>query len=46
MNFNDAKCILNKKNKSPYTDIEIKEIMSLLEVISDMMCHNLTHLNS
>jgi len=45
MNINDAKRILNKNNESPYTDHEIKEILSFLETISEMVCHNITHLN-
>jgi len=46
MEFNDAKRILNQKNKCPYTDDEIKEIIKFLEVMSDMIFLNLTHLNS
>lgn len=45
MNFNDAKQILNQNYESPYTDKEIKEIIKLLEVVSEMVCHNLKHSN-
>jgi hypothetical protein len=45
MNFNDAKRILNQNNESPHTDHEIKEIIKILEVMSDMAYHNLTNLN-
>lgn len=46
MNFNDAKSILNKKNESPYTDQEIKEIIELLKIMSDMISDNLSPLNN
>ncbi|MDO5986754.1 hypothetical protein Q4Q39_04970 [Flavivirga amylovorans] len=41
--WNTAKHILNHQNEHPYTDNEIKEIIRLLEDISNVVCHNLTH---
>lgn len=38
-----AKQILNHKNPTPYSDQEIKEIIKLLESISDVICYNITH---
>jgi hypothetical protein len=40
-----TKQILNHKNETPYSDQEIKEIVELLESISDVICYNLTHKN-
>jgi hypothetical protein len=42
VNINEATTILNHQNKTPYTDPEIKEIINLLEVLSEMICDNLT----
>lgn len=38
-----AKHILNHENEHPYTDDEINEIIKLLEIMSDMIFHNITH---
>jgi len=46
MTINDAKGILNKNNERPYPDQEIEEMIKLLEAMSDMICHNLIHLNT
>jgi hypothetical protein len=41
--FNSAKEILNQQSKQPYTDDEIIEIIKFLEIISEVICHNLTN---
>jgi|TARA_B110000879_G_scaffold134460_1_gene175933 hypothetical protein len=37
MNFNDAKTILNHKNKIQYTEQEVKEIIQLLDLFSEII---------
>lgn len=41
MNINEAKTILNKKNKNPYTEQEITEILKILGSFSEIICENL-----
>jgi hypothetical protein len=36
-----AKQILNHNNASPYSNDEIREIVKLLDAMSDMICDNL-----
>ena len=43
--WKSAEQILNHNNQNPYSDQEIKEIIKLLESISEMICYNLTHKN-
>ena len=42
MNINEAKTILNKKNKNPYTEQEITEILKILGSFSEIIFENLT----
>ena len=44
--WNIAKELLNHKNKHPYSDQEINEIIKFLENISEVICHNLIHKNN
>ena len=37
MTLNDAKHILNKNKKEKYTEEEVKEIIKLLEVFTDVI---------
>ncbi|MBO6879458.1 hypothetical protein [Winogradskyella sp.] len=36
----EAKQILNDNNPEPYTDLEVIEVLELLEVFTDIICHN------
>lgn len=38
----EAKQILNGNNPEPYTNHEIIQILELLEVFTDIICHNMT----
>jgi hypothetical protein len=38
----EAKQILNDKNPEPFTDLEVSQIIELLEVFADVICHNMT----
>jgi len=46
VNINEATRILNHQNKTPFTDAEIKEIINLLEIVSEMICDNHKKINT
>ena len=37
----EAKQILNDNNPKPYSDHEIIQVLELLEVFTDIICHNM-----
>ena len=41
--YNTAKQLLNYENINSYSDDEINKIIKLLENMSEVICHNLTH---
>jgi hypothetical protein len=40
--YQEAKRLLNDQNSKPYSDQEINQILELLNVFTDSICHNIT----